>query len=148
MLIVQRTYGKEPNQQRSRVLTAQRTKSTILCITMKTTTKHSWSPQDLVIHLHARRSCASTSWIGQRVCIPVDCAGLDMHFLPLSGFPFHTLICLCQPLFVFGTSASSSALYSATTPSSAPAPASLRTSFCYSAISLSSWRSSIFIITS
>ena len=95
-------YSKEQKQQRSRVLTAQRTKTTIHSITMRTTTKHSWSPQDLITRLHARRSCASSSWIGQRVCVPVDCDGLDMRFLPLRGFSFRTLLRLLQPLFVFG----------------------------------------------
>ena len=80
-------YSKEQKQQRSKVLIAQRARTTILSITMRTTTKHSRSPQDLETRLHARRSCASTSWIGLRVCVPVDCAGLDIRFLLRRGFP-------------------------------------------------------------
>ena len=96
-------YSKEQKQQRSRVLTAQRTKTTILnSITMRSTTNHSWLPQDLVTCLHARQSWTSSSWIGHKPCVPLDSSWLDMLFFPLRGLPFHRLLCLLQPLFVSG----------------------------------------------
>ena len=131
-------YSKAQKQQRSRVLTAQKTKPTILSITMRSTMNHSWSPQDLVTRLHARRSYASTSWIGQRVCVPVDCAGLDMRFLLLRSFPFRTLLCLLQPLFIFGNVCQFLSVVFSYHATLHPAPAGLRTSFRCSAITFSS----------
>ena len=68
---------------------------------MRTTTNHSGSPRDLVTCLHSRRSCASRSWIGHKVCAPLDGGWLDTLFLLLRGFPFCRLLCLLQPLFIF-----------------------------------------------
>lgn len=95
-------YSKEQKQQRSRVLIAQRAKTTILSITMRTTTNHSWSPQDLVTRLHAQWSCASSSLIGHKACAPLDGSWLDTFFLPVRSFPLQRLPCLLQLLFVFG----------------------------------------------
>ena len=91
--------------------------------TMRPTTKQSWSPQDLIIHLHARRNCASTTWIGQSVC-RCGLLGIDMSFfytlwlfLPAHCFAFYSLFSSSE------TSASSSLLFSATTPHSTPGSA-------------------------
>ena len=73
---------------------------TILCITMKTTPNHSWSPRDLLTRLHAQRSCDSRSWIGHKACAQLDGSWLNMLFLPHHGFTFHRLLCFLQPFYL------------------------------------------------
>ena len=82
---------------------------------MTTTTNLFWLPRHLITRLHAWWSCASSSWIGRKACTLEDSSRLDTHFLLLHGFPFRRLLCLFQPLSFLESSASSSALYSATT---------------------------------
>ena len=52
--------------------------------------------------------------LGHKACGPLDGSWPDRLLLPFLGFPFHKLLYLLQPLCFSESSASSSALYSAT----------------------------------
>ena len=106
-------YSKEQEQQRNRVLTA---KSALLSITMRTTSNHSWSPQNLATRPHAWQSCASSTWIGQKACGVLDGSWPSTRcFFHFAAFLFANHSAFSS---LFSTSESSSSLsvvYSATT---------------------------------
>ena len=100
---------------------------------MRTTTNHSWSPRDLLTHLHAQQSCASRSWIGHKACASTWRQLARHSYSSASHLSFPQIALPSLASFCLQNHLPSSALYSATMLHPSSGHSAIRMSFCRSA---------------